>query len=297
MAVPRPPPAVDVIASEELVQHLSPSLLTLDYTSTKVKVTVVGVTFLFFSFLFLTALTLCKFFLVYKAISFKHRVFMSLAISRAIFGFSCIGLGCYAIFKTTNLDRDVVFGRNVTSAMSMYYTVGFFIFELSAVIVSDMCFRTFSKMLITHHGLALLGYGLAIHLEANFTFGCKALILEMSTPFSCLCFVLLKAGLERSLAWKINQIVLVHSFHLRSVAEFHLWWVTYWNWDYIWAHMPAAIFVLLYFNLVMVTFVMTPYWGYKKTQQLFNPIDWNFEAEMKSKGRRTLGDREPKKDI
>ncbi|XP_005111379.1 protein CLN8-like [Aplysia californica] len=279
MAAPvqRPPPAVDVIESEEIVQWLSPALLTIDYSTRTVKSTVVLAAFLSFSALFFLSLLVLNVFPSFRALHRKHRVFMSLAICRGVFGFSCILLGSYAIFKSTNLDRDVVFGRNVTSAMSMYFTVGFFIFELAAVVISDVCFKTFSKMLITHHGLALLGYGLAVQLEANYSFGCKALILEMSTPFSCLCFVLLKAGKENSVLWKVNQMVLVHSFHLRSVAECHLWYVTYQNWAYIQDFMPAPIFVLLYFNLVLVTFVMTPYWGYKKTQQLFNPVDWNFQ--------------------
>jgi hypothetical protein len=28
---------------------------------------------------------------------------------------------------------------------------------------------------------------------------------------------------------------------------------------------------------------MTPYWTYKKTQQMITPVDWNFEESSKTK--------------
>ena len=47
--------------------------------------------------------------------------------------------------------------------------------------------------------------------------------------------------------------------------------------------MPGIMFVILYTQLVLVTCVMTPYWTYKKTVQMINPIDWNFEDSEKTK--------------
>jgi len=39
--------------------------------------------------------------------------------------------------------------------------------------------------------------------------------------------------------------------------------------------MPLPIFILLYTQLVLQFFMLTPYWTYKKMMQLFNPVDWN----------------------
>ena len=103
-------------------------------------------------------------------------------------------------------------------------------------------------------------------------------MVEMSTPFSALCWTLLKAGKERSLLWKVNQFLLVHSFHLRNVAEMLLWYITYRNWQNIWNHLPTALFVFVYGELVLVSFFLTPYWAYKKSKQMFCPVDWNFES-------------------
>ena len=122
-----------------------------------------------------------------------------------------------------------------------------------------------------------MSYTLAIKNQAVFGFGVKAITLELSTPFSCACFVLLKMGMERSMLWKANQILLVHTFHIRSMIECYMWYETYHNWGHIWANMPLGNFVTLYLSLVSVTFMMTPYWGWKKTQQLFNPVDWNHQ--------------------
>jgi ceroid-lipofuscinosis protein 8 len=41
--------------------------------------------------------------------------------------------------------------------------------------------------------------------------------------------------------------------------------------------MPMTVFLMLYVQLTLVSLVMTPYWTYKKTAQMINPVDWNFE--------------------
>ena len=122
-----------------------------------------------------------------------------------------------------------------------------------------------------------VGYSLVIYTGAAHCFGCKALILEMSTPLSALCWALLKAGRERSRLWRANQFLLVHTFHLRSVVECLFWYISYRHWARIWALMPLPVFLTLYALLGLVSLVMTPYWTYKKTAQMINPVDWNFE--------------------
>ena len=113
--------------------------------------------------------------------------------------------------------------------------------------------------------------------EGAHQLACKGLIIEMSTPFSALCWTLLKAGKERTFLWKANQFLLVHSFHLRNVAEVMMWCISYRHWDNVWNYMPTLLFVFLYGQLTLVTFLLTPYWTYKKSKQMFCPVDWNFE--------------------
>ncbi|XP_059169446.1 protein CLN8-like [Physella acuta] len=266
-----------ILEEEEILQYVHPSLLKVDYASRKVQGVIIIGTFIIVLALFFGSMLFCNMFSAFRSLVSKQKVFMSLAIVRAVYGVFCIVIGCYFIFKTTSLDRDIVFGKNATSTVAMCVTVGFFLFELSAVVLSDLVYKTFSKMLIMHHSLALIAFTLAVVYESNYAIGCKGLILEMSTPFSCICYLLLKAGMESSKLWTINQCVLIHTFHLRSVVECHLWYVGYQNWTEIYARMPLPIFVMMYTNLTLATFIMTPYWGYRKTQQLFNPVDWNFQ--------------------
>lgn len=108
----------------------------------------------------------------------------------------------------------------------------------------------------------------------NHYFACSVFILEMSTPFSCICWCLIKAKKENSFLWKANQFILVHIFHMRSVLEFIMIYEIWANWTFM-KRLP----ILLLFNqvggLIIVAFILTPYWKYRKTEQMFNPVDWN----------------------
>lgn len=265
--------------SWELVEYLHPSLVTLDYTNTRVKLTLVLSSFVLWAVIYIASVCVSSLTVTYNKLKVKEKVFWNLAVVRATFGFFCTAVGLWAIFTETALDHDVIFGTTPTSHFALAITVGFFIFECGALSISDVIFRTASIMLNVHHWLALMGYVLVMYIGAGHCFGCKGLILEMSTPFSALCWTLLKAGKEHTLLWKANQFWLVHTFHLRSVIECMFWYISYQHWSYIWAEMPTPLFVILYVQLVLVTLIMTPYWTYKKTYQLINPVDWNFERE------------------
>ena len=143
--------------------------------------------------------------------------------------------------------------------------------------------------------MSQVGYSLVIYTGAAHCFGCKGLILEMSTPLSALCWTLLKCGKERSLLWRANQFLLVHTFHMRSVVECLFWYISYSHWAQIWARMPLPVFVALYVQLSLVSLVMTPYWTYKKTVQMVNPVDWNFEKPHSSEASNGFTATDPKK--
>ncbi|KAJ1150225.1 hypothetical protein NDU88_003020 [Pleurodeles waltl] len=48
------------------------------------------------------------------------------------------------------------------------------------------------------------------------------LLLEMSTPFTCVSWMLLKVGWSQSLIWKANQWIMIHMFHCRMILTYHL---------------------------------------------------------------------------
>lgn len=266
-----------------LVEYIHPALADVDYRTTSNKLILIGASFSFFSGLYIASHILGVSTRTYNNLTKKEKVFWNLAVVRAAYGIFCTIIGIWAIFFDEELEKDVVFATTPTSYFALTITVGFFIFECSAIIISDIIYKKFSFLLNLHHWLSLVGYSVLMIVESGHCFGTKGLILEMSTPFSAICWTLLKAGKADTLLWRANQFLLVHTFHLRSVVECFLWYITYKHWDRIWETMPLALFIMLYVQLTLVTFVMTPYWTYKKTQQMIVPVDWNFEESNKSR--------------
>lgn len=140
---------------------------------------------------------------------------------------------------------------------------GFFMFETSAQIFFDIKFKTFSKALLLHHFIAITGYFMAVWFNVNHYVSVIAFILEASTPFSCVCYCLIKAGLESSMLWKVNQLVLIHVFHVRSVIECYMMYVMLSNWDK-YAQIPPICFWHSFFSVLIVLVFLTPYWTYRK---------------------------------
>lgn len=266
-----------------LVEHIHPLLDECDYSKVSTKLTLITSSFAFYSCVFLLSMITSKSLWTYRNLTGKEKVFWNLAIVRGVYGFFCIVIGVWAIFYDSELSKDVVFATSHTSYFALTVTIGFFTFECSMLLVMDMYYKTFNILLNIHHWLALIGYSLIMIVGSTHYFGTSGLILEMSTPFSCLCWTLLKAGKAHTLLWKANQFLLVHTFHLRSVVECFIWYQSYQHWTRIWSTMPGVMFAVFYIQLVLVTFVMTPYWTYKKTVQMINPIDWNFEDSEKTK--------------
>ena len=254
-----------------------------EWERTDVKAKITLLVFLFFCAVYVLSTFISPVILTYKNLRMKEKIFWNLAIVRGVYGFFCIFMGTWAIFIDTELVKDVVFSTTPLSNLAMSTTVGFFLFEVAMITWSDIYYRQFNFLLNLHHWISLIGYAVILYIGSSHYFGTRGLILEMSTPFSCLCWTLLKADLAHSKLWKINQYVLVHAFHLRSVMECSVWYVTYIHWERIWSAMPMLMFCILYTQLFLVTFVMTPYWTYKKTAQLINPVDWNFEDSNKHK--------------
>ena len=86
----------------------------------------------------------------------------------------------------------------------------------------------------------------------------------------------------KTLLWKANQLLLIHVFHLRSVFECVMIYEVYLNWIHC-VNMPVLLFITQIGGLFVVTFILTPYWTYKKTAQLFDPVDWSNTSENDKK--------------
>lgn len=209
-----------------------------------------------------------------RTLKAKEQMFWQLACVRAVCGFLTIWAFRLAFFDG-RLGKDHVLASTDEAWAFFTLMTGFFIFEEFTLIYFDIKYKTFSKELHMHHFFAFNGFFLAIFYNRGFYYGAKAFILEASTPFSCVCWCLLKLKLEKTFVWKLNQMILIHVFHLRSAYEMWWWYDIYTDWHHIKATMPILYTANMIAGLSIVSLWLTPYWTYKKTVQFFFPTDWN----------------------
>lgn len=170
-------------------------------------------------------------------------MFWNLALVRGVYGiFATIG-GAYCRWFDNDLRTDLMFGRTEISNLLGIMHLGFFIYECSTQIYFDYKFKTFNKLLHFHHLLSILA---SIHVvvgKVNHFYGSTMPFLEMSTPFSCVCYILLQLKLADSFIWKANQMILIYIFHLRTVYEALNIYEMYIYWD-LFKLLPVGMLVL-----------------------------------------------------
>lgn len=260
------------------VIFLFPALEHVSITSLHTKLTVMSATFLFFLAIFI--LSYIGSYLLVASFATKLRpkekVFWCLAFIRGVYGFSATFVGLWFLFVDDIVRQDIATASNFTSYMAVYVSVGFFLFECVALLSSNVYFRFFDPFLFAHHLISLAGVGLeAVYDGKGHFFGTVGLLLEMSTPFSCICWMLLKCGMADHWIWKANQLVLVHLFHCRTTLECYVYYKCISQWENMRDNMPAILSLVILLQLHLVLFLLTPYWTYKKMAQMFNPVDWN----------------------
>ncbi|XP_034714040.1 protein CLN8 [Etheostoma cragini] len=213
----------------------------------------------------------------YNSLIAKEKVFWNLAATRAVFGIQGTVVGLRALTEDSALTRDKVRGQEDWSWFNILTATGFFVFENVALHTSNVVFRSFDLPLATHHFFALSGYAGALVWDSMGHFlPMVTLLLEMSTPFTCMSWMLLKAGWARTLFWRANQWVMIHTFHCRMVLTYYMWWISLTHWEDLSTHVVFLLRLIFFTGLALLTCVLNPIWTYKKTLQLLNPVDWNF---------------------
>ncbi|KAI6647253.1 Protein CLN8-like [Oopsacas minuta] len=219
----------------------------------------------------------------FKALPNKHKVFWCLTGVRAIFGIHTVIFCGLTALKDSELYNDKVFGRTLSSDFFIARIVGFFIFECMFLFMSDIVFKTLNKGLAIHHTLSLLGFAVGSYINQGHFFGIVGIIMEMSTPATSICWMLIQAKLSKHYFWKINQHILIYLFNTRQNLGFYAIYHIWAQWSYIHANMNGYFQWLILANSLIVTLILNPYWTYKKTVQLYSGEDWNFTPLAKPK--------------
>lgn len=184
-------PASDSGASE--------SVFDLDYTSWKVRSALAAAGFAFYLGVFVVCHQLSCSLATYRALVAKEQVFWNLAATRAVFGAQSTAAGLWALLGDPVLHADKARAQQGWSWFHIATATGFFCFENAALHLSNLRFRTFDPFLALHHLFAFLGFlGLLANLQAGHYLAMATLLLEMSTPFTCVSWMLLKVS-ERAM--------------------------------------------------------------------------------------------------
>ena len=206
-----------------------------------------------------------------------HRVFWCLAGVRGFFGIRSVILAPFLWMADQELLDDIVFGKTLSSQFLIATIVGFFVFECSLLLVSDLLFHQRSYALLAHHSISLIAYSMGLILDQGHFLGMLIVTLEMSTPFTCLCWVLIKAKLSKTFIWKANQFLLIHLFHTRQNVLCAMLYFVIKDWVHIYQHMNPLIVLLVVGGSFLMILGLNPYWTYRKTEQFFSGEDWNFQ--------------------
>ncbi|KAM9354704.1 protein CLN8 [Pholidichthys leucotaenia] len=266
----------DIMASDH---HTSPHLhLSPEYFQWGYRLQLIGLGFSFYTAVFLLShllsAALCR---TYNSLLAKEKVFWNLAATRAVFGVQSTVAGLRALTEDSVLTRDKVKGQEDWSWFNVLTATGFFFFENAAFHASSLVFWSFDIPLATHHLFALAGYvGAVVWDTIGHFLPMVTLLLEMSTPFTCISWMLLKAGWACTLFWRANQWVMIHMFHCRMVLTYYMWYVSVNYWRELFSHVALPQLMLFFTGLALLTFVINPIWTHKKTMQLLSPVDWNF---------------------
>ncbi|XP_044021635.1 protein CLN8 isoform X1 [Siniperca chuatsi] len=249
-----------------------------EYFSWDYRLQLIGLGFAFYAAVFLlTHLLSVSLSQTYNSLLAKEKVFWNLAATRAVFGIQSTVAGLRALTEDSVLARERVRGQEDWSWFTVLTATGFFVFENVALHASSVLFRSFDLPLAMHHFFALSGYAGAVVWDSLGHFlPMVTLLLEMSTPFTCISWMLLKAGCACTLFWRANQWVMIHMFHCRMVLTYYMWWVALTHWGELSAHVALPQLLLFFTGLALLTFIINPIWTHKKTMQLLNPVDWNF---------------------
>lgn len=165
-----------------------------EYFSWEYRLHLIGLGFGFYAGIFLLShllsLALSH---TYRSLLNKEKVFWNLAATRAVFGIQSSVAGLRALTEDSSITRDRVRGQEDWSWFNILTATGFFVFENVAFHSSNVIFRSFDLPLATHHFFALAGYAGAVVWDSQGHFlPMVTLLLEMSTPFTCISWMLLK---------------------------------------------------------------------------------------------------------
>lgn len=274
------------MAVDVLVDYFPEHFSGVDVHARSTRLTVIGVSCLVSVLMFWGTWVLSLPISAFRKLRTKEKVFWAATVVRALYGVWTIIFAVWYLLFDDNLHIDIALETDVSSYLLSYVNLGFFVFELSCLLLSNAAFLTFDFALFLHHFLGFWMFFFIVFYNVGHYVGIVGAMLEMTTPFTCACWLLLKAGKGNSIVWKINQLILIHLFHCRQMFGFFWFYQLFKHWNSIMTHIPVLLLIDVLVGLVAVTFYLTPYWTWRKTVQLYDQKDWNHPDAIQNKNKK-----------
>lgn len=172
----------------------SGSIFARDYVLWEVRLKLVAAGFFIYLGVFLLSHYLSsRMSISYRLLPAKEKVFWNLAATRGVFGIQSCVAGLWALLLDPVFQADKVYSQPDWSWFNCLIASGFFLLENVALHVSNLVFKTFDLFLVIHHALAFGGFfGLVTNIKSGHYIPLMGMLLEMSTPFTCISWMLLK---------------------------------------------------------------------------------------------------------
>ncbi|XP_065258084.1 protein CLN8-like [Emys orbicularis] len=248
-----------------------------DYVLWEVRLTLLAAGFFIYLGVFLLAHWLSSWISAsYRALPGKEKAFWNMHMTRGVFAVQSCGAGLWAWFIDPVFQADQVYSQQKWSYFHCLIAAGYFLLDNVLLHVSNILFGMFEKYSVVHH---LFAFGAILVVITNIKSGhyliLTGLLLEMSSPSTCLSHVLSKIGYDNTRFWKANQWVLIRMCHCRIVLSYHMLWVCISNWNDVVENMGLPYFIVFFMGLSIFTFIINPHWTYETTEKFFRQVDGN----------------------
>uniref|UniRef100_A0A8C3RLD3 TLC domain-containing protein n=2 Tax=Chelydra serpentina TaxID=8475 RepID=A0A8C3RLD3_CHESE len=212
----------------------------------------------------------------YRALSGTEKAFWNTHMTRGLFAVQSCGAGLWALFIDPVFQTDQVYSQQKWSWFHCLIAAGYFLLDNVILHVSNIIFRVFDVVSVVHHLFAFGGIlGVITNIKSGHYLILMGLLLEMTSPSTCISHVLSKIGCANTRFWKANQWVLIHMYHCRMVLSYYMWWVCISNWNDVVENLGLPYFIVFFMGLSILTLILNPYWTYGITEKFFSLVDRN----------------------
>ena len=159
------------------------------------------------------------------------------AIPRFVFGVCALIVGFYYVIIDNTLKNDVIHAKTPLSVLALHFMAGYCIYE----IIYCSLFKVIGTSVWFHHIIFLFAVSLVVFYEkAHFSIVGAGLLGEIIIPFGIIKWILFKTDSRLSFR-KLNQTLVILSYHCRSLNDAYHFYIAYSQWNTVLTDLPLPL--------------------------------------------------------